>query len=380
MSLGNSTDIFEWGREFETGIEQVDDQHQKLVAIINRVGKAASEKTLTKKELDEVFKELVNYTSYHFADEEELMKKTGIYEISFQEHIRNHRTFLREVTNLKKDLDYEMNEDKVRNILDFLVSWLAFHILGQDQNMSRQINLINRGVSPKKAYETVMEAVDNQTAPLVKSLNGLMKVLSKRNAELLDLNEGLEKEIENRTQEVLEANKKLRILAFADQLTGVPNRRHLMEVISIFAKRCQEGELDMCGIMLDLDRFKEVNDTYGHDMGDKVLREFTRIVRESIRTDDIVARLGGDEFFVVCPNADENGGVTVANNLLKNIKAMKVKVGDGPNDIWYGSSSIGVAYYDPQTTHTPQELIKKADEAVYAAKEAGKGCVRVYGK
>lgn len=379
MQIGNSdTELFEWGREFETGIETVDDQHQKLVAIINKVGKASSEKSLTKQELDVVFKELVDYTSYHFENEELLMKKVGIYEQSFKEHVGNHRTFLREVTNLKKDLDYELDDDKVRNVLDFLVSWLAFHILGQDQNMSRQINLINRGVDAKRAYETVMEAVDNQTAPLVKSLNGLMSVLTKRNEELLKLNDNLEDQVEQRTKELSAANEKLKILAFADQLTGVPNRRHLMEVINIYIKKCKSGELDMCGIMLDLDKFKEINDTYGHEMGDKVLQEFTRVVRETIRTDDIVARLGGDEFFIVCPNTDKAGGEKVAANLLTRIRQMKVKVGADINDVWNGSSSIGVAYFDVNTTNTARELIKKADQAVYAAKEAGRNCIRVY--
>ena len=369
----NEAKLFEWSMEFETGLDNVDEQHKKLVSMVNDIGKATSERVLTKEEVDAVFKELVEYADYHFKDEEMLMEEVGVYQISFKDHVNNHKLFLDEVLNLKKDLDYGLSEDKVRNVLDFLVSWLAFHILGQDQNMARQINLINRGVHPRRAYEIVMEAVDTQTAPLVKSLNGLIRVVSKRNEELLKLNNTLEEQVKERTMELLSANEKLRILAFTDQLTGIPNRRCLMETLEEYIKNKNEKS---CAMMIDLDKFKGVNDTYGHDIGDKVLKEFAQTLKNSVRQNDVIARIGGDEFFVFCPNTSKEEGVKLANDLLDSIRKIVVYQNANNQIAWTGSSSIGFVYFDK--VNSLQDLVKKADNAVYLAKENGRNCVSIY--
>lgn len=130
--------------------------------------------------------------------------------------------------------------------------------------------------------------------------------------------------------------------------------------------------------MIDLDNFKEVNDNFGHDMGDKVLIEFTNLIKESIRTDDIFARLGGDEFFILLPNTDSKGAFVLMQNILNKIIKMRVRVGDGENDFWKSSASMGIATIYADNIKDENTFIKMTDIAVYEAKKSGKKCIKIY--
>jgi len=125
-------------------------------------------------------------------------------------------------------------------------------------------------------------------------------------------------------------------------------------------------------MMIDADHFKEVNDTYGHDAGDDVLRGLAKELQGSVRSDDIVCRLGGDEFLIICPNTGLKGGMTIAELTRKKVADLRIQTGDGN---WHGSISVGVAVRLSTMNHH-EELIKIADDGVYAAKRDGKNCVR----
>ena len=141
-------------------------------------------------------------------------------------------------------------------------------------------------------------------------------------------------------------------------------------------------------MMIDADHFKEVNDLYGHDAGDRVLKELALTLRHAFRNDDMVCRLGGDEFLVICPKTALDGGLHIAEQTRQTVADLSVETGGEP---WHGSISIGVAASAPaldagssgadssaermvMTSH--EALIKQADRSVYAAKAAGKNCVR----
>lgn len=129
---------------------------------------------------------------------------------------------------------------------------------------------------------------------------------------------------------------------------------------------------DLVCIMIDADHFKQVNDNYGHDAGDEVLRQLARTLLHAFRNDDLVCCLGGDEFFMICPHADLAGGITIAEITRQKVSEMRVETGGDP---WAGSISVGVAMREA-SMNTFAELVKNADESVYAAKAAGKNCVR----
>jgi hemerythrin len=126
-------------------------------------------------------------------------------------------------------------------------------------------------------------------------------------------------------------------------------------------------------MMIDADGFKQINDNHGHDAGDEVLRQLSRNLRYALRTDDIVCRLGGDEFFVICTHTQLEGAARIAEKLRAAIAALRVPAGNGE---WRGSISIGVAARTAEMANFEQ-LIKAADEGVYAAKKNGRNCVAI---
>lgn len=127
--------------------------------------------------------------------------------------------------------------------------------------------------------------------------------------------------------------------------------------------------------MVDADHFKEVNDTFGHDAGDDVLRELSKALAHTVRSDDIVCRLGGDEFLIICANTDQEGGMHIAELARATVSVLRVPTGDAA---WPGSISAGVAARSAEMGNH-EALIKRADEGVYAAKRDGRNCVRFTG-
>jgi hemerythrin len=204
-------------------------------------------------------------------------------------------------------------------------------------------------------------------------LNNLFRQVSLRSQELKELNADLETQVAQRTRELLKANETLTYLASTDVLTGISNRRHAMQVLQELWCESNQKETPLAVLMLDADGFKEINDQYGHDAGDKVLRELAKNLKDRVRTDDIVCRLGGDEFLVICPKTDLDGALHLAHNIHAQIAELKIRAGEG---IWRGSVSIGVASNGPAIRGI-DDLMKLADAGLYTAKWAGKNCVRV---
>jgi hemerythrin len=124
-------------------------------------------------------------------------------------------------------------------------------------------------------------------------------------------------------------------------------------------------------MMIDADGFKAINDQYGHDAGDEVLRELSKCLRRSVRNDDIVCRLGGDEFLIICDYTDLHGAMKTAQKLRAEVAQLRVPAGNG---CWVGSVSVGVAQRSPDMQFE-EDLLKRADEGVYAAKNSGRDCV-----
>lgn len=367
---------FEWTEQFLTRLKEVDEQHLYLVEIINSLSNKLFNKVLNLQDLEKIFTNLVEYTKFHFSHEENLMAQKKLDRRFISEHIKNHRMFIEEVGTMYDQINPEDTEfKKAKELLNFLINWLAFHILEQDQNMSEQISLVDNGMSSEEAFlKVVLTKRKSKTEPLVKALKGIMEVLRNRNNDLLELSASLELKVQERTRELIEANRHLKKISLTDNLTKLPNRRYAMNVIKALWTEAKEHNLIITCLMIDADYFKEVNDNFGHDMGDRVLKAIAITLKDSVRTDDIVCRLGGDEFLIVCPNTNITGGRLVANSVLKNINRLKVPISEN-SDFYKGSVSIGVASLS-QDMQSYSDLIKKADESVYLAKKDGKNCIR----
>lgn len=362
---------FRWNENFETGLKKVDDQHQRLVQIINIFGEKLAKNTISDQHVECLLQDLVNYAQYHFQEEEALMAEHRLDTRHCDQHKEEHKAFLDEVTLMRQRRKPGDCEDG-KILLEFLMHWLAYHILGSDQNMARQVAAVAHGLSPAEAYLTEEHNVSDSTEMLLVALNGLFQQMAKRNRELSALNQRLEAIVAERTRELVKANADLEILALTDMLTELPNRRHAMLRLHALWQEAFRLNGHLACMVVDADGFKEVNDTYGHDVGDLVLKILARELRASVRSDDIVCRLGGDEFLIICPNTPLEGALHIAQLTRKNIGALSIIAG---NSAWQGSISIGVAANSSDIASVDQ-LLKTADDAVYIAKNAGRNCVR----
>jgi len=164
-------------------------------------------------------------------------------------------------------------------------------------------------------------------------------------------------------------NQLLKKISITDPLTNIFNRLKLDEILAREIQRAARNRSEFSVILLDIDHFKKVNDTYGHQVGDETLVTFARLLEATIRSVDIVARWGGEEFLIFCPDTDENGCKLLAENLRA--KVMEQDFSTSSNQ----SASFGIAYH--KSGETVGELIGRADKALYRAKKNGRNRVDV---
>ncbi|MFD1252202.1 Response regulator PleD [Devosia equisanguinis] len=161
-------------------------------------------------------------------------------------------------------------------------------------------------------------------------------------------------------------------LAVTDELTGLYNRRYFDRHLNVMLGKAQAQERDMALMILDIDHFKSVNDNYGHDIGDAVLREFSARLKRNIRGVDLACRFGGEEFVVLMPDTDWSNAEVVAERVRQAIAERPFDVGlPRPLSI---TVSVGVSLNE-SLTDTPEMLIKRADVALYRAKREGRNRV-----
>ncbi|MGI8554030.1 MAG: diguanylate cyclase [Dehalococcoidia bacterium] len=167
-------------------------------------------------------------------------------------------------------------------------------------------------------------------------------------------------------------NQQLQELANHDPLTGIENRRGFAPRLAQELQRAQRYRHAFSVLLLDIDHFKQVNDTYGHPGGDVVLQAVATILKGQMRSTDAVARYGGEEFTVLLPETDGEKAQEVAERLREQIAAMHVILPEGSPDV---TISIGVADY-PRCGPTTVQILKRADQALYLAKQGGRNQVR----
>ncbi len=167
-------------------------------------------------------------------------------------------------------------------------------------------------------------------------------------------------------------NTRLEYLAVTDALTGLYNRRYFQERLEQEVERAARYRLPLSFLMLDVDNFKDVNDTLGHLTGDAVLRDISARMQACVRRVDLIARFGGEEFVIILPQTGRFGAFTYAERMCAAIGDTPVVTRSGLVSV---TASIGVAVFDPEWMRTTDDLIGSADEALLKAKELGKNRV-----
>lgn len=210
----------------------------------------------------------------------------------------------------------------------------------------------------------------------MRGLRDTLVRLRKTTKELEEHRRMLEKRVKERTEELMKANVELDKLATHDVLTGLPNRMMFSQLLNRVIQSARRYDRQFAVFFIDLDRFKIINDTLGHEAGDQLLQEIALRLKQAVRSADVVARLGGDEFVLLVDEVNDLSQVAaVAQKVLSAARKPIVLMGEECRV----TASIGISMY-PKDAEDDQSLMKTADIAMYLAKEEGKNNYQFYSK
>jgi len=215
-----------------------------------------------------------------------------------------------------------------------------------------------------KPYSQILQEANQELSSLNLSYEMLMIELkqAKEKAEKLAL-------------DLKEANSQLRKLVFRDSLTGLFNHRYFQELMEQEFSRSQRYKRQLSLVMLDIDRFKKINDSHGHPTGDLVLNAVSSVIKGQTRDSDIVARYGGEEFAIILPETDRNGALVLAERCRRVVEQTDIRTDGRAIKI---TVSVGVTTYGPEMIQiTKSEMIDAADKALYNSKRGGRNRVSV---
>ncbi len=251
-----------------------------------------------------------------------------------------------------------------------------------EQHIGRHMQQVNPGFS-SKAAEILNEVIEKGRPILDTELSGEAPPFSGRmrhwlasyypvpgrDGEIIGVGIVVDEITERK-----KAEETIRHQALHDALTGLPNRKSLEERLAQSITVAKRNKQSLGIIFCDLDRFKVINDTLGHDIGDEVLKEVAQRLKQSVREEDTVARLGGDEFIIMLPELSSPGGARKVADKIFSTMLAPIIVGSHNLHV---TVSLGIAFF-PEDGIDPATLLKNADTALYRAKEAGRNTVQLY--
>lgn len=225
-----------------------------------------------------------------------------------------------------------------------------------------------REVTDTRNYELRAEKVsEDEIGSLADDFNEMLNQIQLRDNELRDTHAQLEDKVNERTSELLELTQQLEHQAFHDTLTGLANRATFDNNLQTAINYAHRHDKQIAVMFLDLDRFKSINDSLGHHVGDKLLIEMSKRLSKCLRNSDTLARLGGDEFAILLPDSSPNAS---ANTAAKVIDAVRKQIHVEGFNLRI-TTSIGISIY-PNNGEDAATILKNADTAMYSSKDAGR--------
>ena len=246
-----------------------------------------------------------------------------------------------------------------------------------DWGQSMYVIMLTGVETEEKVVEAFEAGVDDYiTKPINhRALNARMRA-ALHYVKLLESWEHDRAQLKQFAAELAVSNRRLEHAAMTDLLTGLPNRRAGMQALAKAWSVSMRTGQPVAALMIDVDHFKSINDSYGHAIGDRVLQEIARVIQAAARKHDNVSRVGGEEFLLVCQDAEQQMALVVAERLRKLIKALRIDLG---KDVIQLTASIGVATREPAFAEA-DDMVQNADKALYAAKKAGRDRVCLFTK
>lgn len=257
----------------------------------------------------------------------------------------------------------------IEAIIFFIISLLAISfivlitIIQPLLLLKRQAEALSQGYFPQQS--PTMLARHDELGDLAKTFQMMSDSIQKYYHQLQQINASLELKVQERTQELAQKNQELERLSITDKLTQVYNRVKLEAVFQEQINHAHQAKKPFTLMICDLDFFKKINDTYGHQAGDKVLIESAQILKNNLRKADMLGRWGGEEFLILCPETDSQNALMLAQGLCQAMAChrftdLELRV----------TLSIGVGLFKSQDTQ--ESLLERADQALYRAKAEGR--------
>ncbi|MBK7319415.1 diguanylate cyclase [Candidatus Villigracilis affinis] len=238
-------------------------------------------------------------------------------------------------------------------------------VVGFLNAMSGTPNLYNQVLAERLQAFAYHAAIALENARLYKQAQEEIAERIKIEDELLHHRHHLEELVKERTREIHR-------MAITDPLTGIFNRRHLISLGERAINHSKRYSHTLTAMMIDIDYFKKINDTYGHAAGDEALRKLADQIRQALRTTDILGRYGGEEFVVLMPETDLASGHKIAERLLHMVRELNIRSDKTEFGI---TISVGLAEQSQANAQTLDDLIDQADKALYTAKQSGRNRV-----
>lgn len=284
--------------------------------------------------------------------------------------LANNVVFTKEVnTSLYKNFIQEKSPEVIENVQ------IETQIL--INSLISKISQLNQGT---EAFSNTLAdfGLQLQSSPDVSTLNQLVDGVIDEMQNLLVNNQAMEQSLNAMGQEVQNLKtemENLSLAAMTDQLTSLHNRRAYEIAIQDHIHRAQEQHTRCSLLLIDIDRFKVFNDTYGHQVGDKVLAYVALALKQCVRGDDFVARYGGEEFVVLLPNTHFHDALQVAETLRGRISERRLAIGKDKK-LSLGAITVSIGLASLQKGDDAETLFSRADKALYEAKSDGRNCVR----
>jgi len=374
--------IFPWIKSFEIGYAEIDNQHKKLVDLLNNFYRESYSAGLdsdldVKPEVKSLINELLDYTHYHFEYEEKVYERYFNKSKLLKKHQNTHKKLGLVATKFKKNYELVAGNFDYEDFISTLVLWLADHILTEDAFMFSVIFNLDDGLSFDKSVKLATEEMKSTKREIAETISAMIKMSSGISMHLrreimfrLKVENNLVREISTREK----AEKKLTYISQHDALTDLPNRYLFRELGKLALSYAKRNKFEQALLFIDIDGFKAVNDTLGHDAGDELLIAIAKRLKECVRDSDIIARIGGDEFTIhLGGNTDSTSASAIAGRINLSL-SRPFKLDKSTADV---GASIGISIY-PDDAEDLESLVKTADSAMYEVKKSDKNSYKLF--